>query len=285
VQNLLSFSRQRKPERDEVDLRKVLDETLALRDYDLKINNIAVERDLPTEPAVVVADAHQVEQVFLNIINNAVDAILETGRTGKLKIRIGEQNGHVCTSFSDDGAGIKDPKRITAHNNSEGGATIEVRIPAACPTAAVVEEAPKSAPRQHEGAISGRVLLVEEEEAVLDFERDVLAGAGATVVTAQNGGDAKTRLLSEQFDAIILNGKMPDQWGAKESYPWIKQNCPTMERHILYTFSAGVEPSDGRGYLQENNVPYLVRPFEVAELISQARRLLQKALAAGAGES
>jgi two-component system NtrC family sensor kinase len=315
VQNLLSFARQRKPQRDDVDLRKVLEETLALRDYDLKVNNIEVERDSPAEPATVIADAHQIEQVFLNIINNAVDAILETGRTGKLKIRVHTQNGHVCTSFSDDGAGIKDPKRIfdpfyttksvgkgtglglsicygivkehggdiTAHNNADGGATIEVRIPASTATAAVFEEAPKPVVRQHEGAISGRVLLVEEEEAVLEFERDVLMGAGAEVVTAQSGEDAKTRLLSEQFDALILNGKMPDQWGAKESYPWIQQNCPGMQEHILYTFSAGVEPSDGRAFVQENNVPYLVRPFEVAELISQARKLLQKALAAGAG--
>ena len=315
VQNLLSFARQRKPERDDVDIRKVLDETLALRDYDLKINNIALEREVCSEPANIVADAHQIEQVFLNIINNAVDAMLETGHTGKLKIRVSTQNGQVCTSFSDNGPGIKDPKRIfdpfyttksvgkgtglglsicygivkehggdiTAHNNGDGGATIEVRIPASSSTTPMVEEAPKATLRQHEGAISGRVLLVEEEEAVLEFERDVLAGAGAEVVTAQNGADAKTRLQSEQFDAIILNGKMPEQWGAKESYPWIKQNCPTMERHILYTFSAGVEPTDGRAFLQESDVPYLVRPFEVAELISQARKLLQKALAAGAG--
>jgi two-component system, NtrC family, sensor kinase len=292
----------------------VLEETLALRDYDLKVNNIDVERDVPAEPATVIADAHQIEQVFLNIINNAVDAILETGRTGKLKIHVGTQNGHVCTSFSDNGAGIKDPKRIfdpfyttksvgkgtglglsicygivkehggdiTAHNNTEGGATIEVRIPASAATAAVVE-APAPVVRQHEVAISGRVLLVEEEEAVLEFERDVLMGAGAEVVTAQSGEDARTRLQSEQFDAMILNGKMPDQWGAKESYPWIKQDCPAMEGHILYTFSAGVEPSDARAFVQENNVPYLVRPFEVAELISQARKLLQKALAAEAG--
>src|SRR5206468_7025427 len=112
VQNLLSFARQRKPERDEVDLRKVLDEPLALRDYDLKINNIRVERDVPSEKALVVADPHQIEQVFLNIINNAVDAILETGRTGKLKIRISSVGSHVCTQFTDDGAGIKDAKRI-----------------------------------------------------------------------------------------------------------------------------------------------------------------------------
>jgi PAS domain S-box-containing protein len=314
VQNLLSFARQRAPQRDEVDIRKVLEETLALRDYDLKINNIKVERDLPTEPAMVVADPHQIEQVFLNIINNAVDAILETGRTGQLKIRIACQGGNVTTQFTDDGAGIKDPKRIfdpfyttksvgkgtglglsicygivkehggdiTANNAPEGGAMIEVRLPAAATIQPETEEL-KPAPRQREGAIAGRVLLVEEEEAVLEFERDVLIGAGATVVTAKTSQDVKTRLLSEPFDAIIMSGKMPSQWSTKESYPWLKENCPTMEQHILYTFSNGVEPGDGRTFLQENNVPYLVKPFEVAELISQARKLLQKSQAAAAG--
>ncbi len=312
VQNLLSFARQRKPERDEVDLRKVLDETLALRDYDLKINNIRVERDLPSEKALVVADPHQIEQVFLNIINNAVDAILETGRSGKLKIRISCVGSHVCTQFTDDGAGIKDAKRIfdpfyttksvgkgtglglsicygivkehggdiTANNAPEGGAVIEVRLPAAL-SANVEPEAPKPVTRQHEGAIHGCVLLVEEEEAVLEFERDVLAGAGATVVTARSSQDVKTRLLSEHFDAVIMNGKMPGQWNAKESYRWIKENCPAMEGHVLFTFSSS--PSDERPFLQENNVAFLVKPFEVAELISQARRLLPKAQAAGAG--
>src|SRR6202011_1183178 len=111
VQNLLSFARQRKPERTEVDIRKVLDETLALRDYDLKVNKIAVEKDLGAQPAMVVADPHQIEQVFLNIINNAVDAVLESGGTGKLKIRVFCEKGEVCTQFADDGPGIKDPNR------------------------------------------------------------------------------------------------------------------------------------------------------------------------------
>ncbi len=314
VQNLLSFARQRKPQREDVDIRRVMDETLALRDYDLKINNIQVTLESPSQPAMVVADAHQIEQVFLNIINNAVDAILETGRSGKLKIRVFNQNGSIHAQFADDGAGIKDPKRIfdpfyttksvgkgtglglsicygivkehggdiTAHNAAEGGAVIEVKLPAA-ETAQPEPEVAKPAARVHEGAIAGRVLLVEEEEAVLEFERDVLAGAGASVVTARNSQDVKTRLLSEAFDAIIMNGNMPGQWSAKESYPWLKENCPNMESHILYTFSNGVEPGDGRSYLQENNVPYLVKPFEVAELISQARKLLQKAQAASAG--
>jgi len=169
-----------------------------------------------------------------------------------------------------------------ASNNPEGGATIEVRLPAVDTTAPVIE-VPKPVNRLHEGAVHGRVLLVEEEEAVLEFERDVLAGAGATVITARNVEDVKTRLLSEAFEAIILSGKMGNQWGAKESYGWLKENCPTMQNHVLYTFSNGVEPGEGRAFLQENGVPYLVKPFEVAELISQVRKLMQKAQAASAG--
>ena len=314
VQNLLSFARQRKPERSEVDIRKVLEETLTLRDYDLKINKIVVERDLGAEAALVVADPHQLEQVFLNIINNAVDAVLETGRSGKLKIRVYCEKGAVCAQFADDGPGIKDPKRIfdpfyttknvgkgtglglsicygivkehggdiTAHNAAEGGAVIEVRLPMAVAPGVVVEAAPVAPPKR-EGAIQGRVLLVEEEEAVLEFERDVLIGAGANVVTATRSEDVKTRLLSEPFNALIMSGKMPGDWNAKEACLWLKQNCPEMERHVLFTFSHGVEQGDERAFLQENSVPYLVKPFEVAELISQARRLLQKAQAAAAG--
>jgi PAS domain S-box-containing protein len=314
VQNLLSFARQRKPQREEVDIRRVLDETLALRDYDLKINNIAVEREAPSEPVLAVADPHQIEQVFLNIINNAVDAILETGRTGKLKIRVYCQNGHVCTQFTDDGPGLKDPKRIfdpfyttksvgkgtglglsicygiveehggdiTANNAPEGGAVIEVRLPATV-RAQPEPESAKAPPRPREAAVSGRVLLVEEEAAVLEFERDVLAGAGAAVVTARNSQDVKTRLLSEPIDAVIMSGKMPGEWNVKESYTWLKENCPGMETRVLFTFSNGLDQSEVRTFLQENNLPYLVKPFEVAELIAQTRRLLQKAQAAGAG--
>jgi two-component system NtrC family sensor kinase len=252
--------------------------------------------------------------VFLNIINNSVDAILETGRSGKLKIRISCVGGHVCTQFTDDGSGIKDPKRIfdpfyttksvgkgtglglsicygivkehggdiTANNSPEGGAVIEVRLPAVASTR-IEPESAKNSGRPHEGAIHGRVLLVEEEAAILEFERDVLAGAGAMVVTAKTSEDVKTRLLSEPFDALIMNGKIPGQWNAIESYGWLKENCPGMEAHVLYTFANGVEPSDERAFLQENSVPLLVKPFEVAELITQARRLLQKAQTAAAG--
>ena len=311
VQNLLSFARQRKPQKQQVDICKVLDETLALRDYDLKVNDIDVVREI--EPAIpaVTADPHQLEQVFLNIINNGVDAMLEAGRGGSLKVRIYAQEGNVITEFQDSGPGIKEPNRIfdpfyttksvgkgtglglsicygiikehggdiSARNRADGGAVIEVRLPATGRTGAPEQVLPIS-PRKL--VIEGNVLLVEDEEAVLEFERDVLAGAGAQVVTLMSGEETKARLLSNSFDAVIIDGKMPNGWSAPEVHRWIAENRPGLEKHLMFTFSGVVEP-EVRAFLHDHNVPYLVKPFEVGDLISQARRLLQKTQAASAG--
>jgi len=311
VQNLLSFARERKPQKQEVDIRKVVEETLALRDYDLRVNNILVERDIPTEVPAVTADPHQLEQVFLNIINNAVDAILETGKGGgRLKVRVHNADGHLGVEFLDSGVGIKDPNRIfdpfyttksvgkgtglglsicygiikehggdiTAHNRPEGGAAIEVRVPA---SGQVVEQDNSMGSARRESAIEGRILLVEDEEAVLEFERDVLVGAGAQVVTALTNDEAKSRLRAETFDAVIMNGKMPGGWAAPDAHRWIGAACPGLEKKVLFTFSSVAE-HDVRAYLQQHQLSSLVKPFEIADLISQARRLLQKAHAAAA---
>ncbi|PYX39271.1 MAG: hypothetical protein DMG81_09785, partial [Acidobacteria bacterium] len=308
VQNLLSFARQRKPQKTDVDVRKIIDETLALRDYDLKVNNIVLERDTMIDVPSVTADPHQLEQVFLNIINNAVDAILEGGKGGKLKVRIHSTDGQVRVEFLDSGVGIKDPNRIfdpfyttksvgkgtglglsicygiikehggdiTANNRAEGGAVIEVRLPA---SGRVIETEPVVTLTRRELAIEGRVLLLEDEEAVLEFERDVLVGAGAQVVALMNVDEAKSRLRAESFDAVILNGRMPGGWTAPDAHRWVGVACPGLEKKLLFTFSNIAEP-EIRNYLQSHGVPSLVKPFEVVDLISQARRLLQKTQAA-----
>ena len=308
VQNLLSFARQRKPQKVDVDIRKIVDETLALRDYDLKVNNIVLERETMVDAPSVTADPHQLEQVFLNIINNAVDAILEGGKGGKLKVRIHSSDGQVRVEFLDSGIGIKDPNRIfdpfyttksvgkgtglglsicygiikehggdiTAHNRAEGGACVEVKLPA---SGHVIEAEPVTMVTRREMAIEGRVLLLEDEEAVLEFERDVLVGAGAQVVALMSVDEAKSRLRAETFDAVIMNGRMPGGWSAQDAHRWIGVACPGLEKKLLFTFS-NVAETDVRNYLQSNGVPSLVKPFEVVDLISQARRLLQKTQAA-----
>ena len=303
VQNLLSFARQRKPQKQEVDLRKVLEESLTLREYDLKVNNVSLEREIPDDLPSVVADPHQLEQVFLNVINNALDAMVEGSGSGVLKVRVFRKDAYVCVEFDDSGPGIKDPSRIfdpfyttksvgkgtglglsicygivkehggeiVARNREEGGATIAIRLLAS-------EKPPlpeTMAPTRRESLLAGRMLLVEDEEAVLEFERDVLVGAGADVTTSMSVEDTQQRLRNGSFDVIVMNGRMPGGCSAREMYEWIAKNCPGMEKGLLLTFST-VTDAETRSFLHEHGVPSLAKPFEVADLISQVRALAQR---------
>src|SRR6266851_5521295 len=303
VQNLLSFARQRKPQKQEVDLRKVLEESLTLREYDLKVNNVSLEREIPDDLPSVVADPHQLEQVFLNVINNALDAMVESSGSGVLKVRVFKKDAYVCVEFDDSGPGIKDPSRIfdpfyttksvgkgtglglsicygivkehggeiVACNRDEGGATIAIRL-----LASEKPPLPETvAPTRRESLLAGRVLLVEDEEAVLEFERDVLVGAGAEVTTSMSVEDTQEKLRNGSFDVIVMNGRMPGGCTAREMYEWIAQNRPGLEKGLLLTFST-VTDAETRSFLHEHGVPSLAKPFEVADLISQVRVLAQR---------
>jgi PAS domain S-box-containing protein len=112
VQNLLSFGRQHKPERVAVRLNAVLEDTLALRDYDFRLSKIGVHLELAGDLPEVLADPHQLQQVFLNLINNAVDAILEKSTEGDLWVCTGVGGDVVFIEFTDSGPGVKDASRV-----------------------------------------------------------------------------------------------------------------------------------------------------------------------------
>ncbi|HLG17941.1 MAG TPA: histidine kinase N-terminal 7TM domain-containing protein [Blastocatellia bacterium] len=108
VQNLLAFSRQHKPAHSEVNLNELLEQTLELRAYEMKVNGISVIRDLQPLP-VIFADGHQVQQVFLNTIINAEQAMAGNGGgtlTVKSETRLTEGRMWARMSIADDGPGI-----------------------------------------------------------------------------------------------------------------------------------------------------------------------------------
>jgi two-component system NtrC family sensor kinase len=311
VQNLLSFARQHTPRRVHVDLRSVLEDTIALRDYDLKVNNIAVERDFEPVLPSVVADPHQLEQVYLNIINNAADAMLDGGRGGRLQIRVFTDNGYVVTSFHDSGPGIFDPKHvfdpfyttkgvgkgtglglsicygivqehggeISAQNHPSGGALLQVRLPVAAGEKPVTERDRIVARR--ESRLEGAVLLVDDEEAVLDFEREVLSAAGLKVVTAISGAEAVEYLKEEDFDIIFLDSKIPGTLSSQDVFHWIEQNRTELVSRTVLVLSNVSDPSV-RIFVDATKLLCLVKPFEVADLLAMARRVLRRARAASA---
>ncbi|HEV3481055.1 MAG TPA: ATP-binding protein [Candidatus Acidoferrales bacterium] len=112
VQNLLSFARQQKPQRAAVQINQILEETLILREFDMKHNNIVIRREFDAQLPPTGGDFHQLEQVFLNILNNAVDAIQETGAPGEITIRTEVTGNRLCIEFRDNGPGVTNPHRV-----------------------------------------------------------------------------------------------------------------------------------------------------------------------------
>jgi PAS domain S-box-containing protein len=170
VQNLLSFARQMPPQRNPVQLNSVLRRTIQLRSYDFTSHGIEIVEHLDEGLPEVIGDAHQLQQVFLNILNNAYDAAHEVGRPARIEIMTAKFGETVEVSFCDNGAGISQPDRIfdpffttkevgkgtglglsicygivkehggeiLCHNNTGGqGATFIVRLPATARTVSV----------------------------------------------------------------------------------------------------------------------------------------------------
>ena len=112
VQNLLSFARQMPPRRQPVQLNSILKRTVQLRSYDFISHGIQVVERLDESLPEIVGDSHQLQQVFLNILNNAYDAVRECGRPARIEIMSARTDTGVEISFRDNGVGIADPERI-----------------------------------------------------------------------------------------------------------------------------------------------------------------------------
>jgi PAS domain S-box-containing protein len=176
VQDLLSFARQRPAQKEPVNVNAVLRQTIKLRSYDFTSHGVEVSEDFEANLSPTLGDAQQLQQVFLNILNNAYDAIQESGNHGRIRIRTRRAEDDIEVAFMDNGTGVVDPERIFdpffttkqagkgtglglsicygivhAHggeilcwnNEGESGSTFVVRLPAATETslAAAVKEA------------------------------------------------------------------------------------------------------------------------------------------------
>ena len=163
VQNLLSFARQMPPQRRPIQLNSILSKTIQLRAYDFSSHGVQVVEQFQNALPEVVGDSHQLQQVFLNILNNAYDAVRETARPARIEIVTSTTAGFAEVLFRDNGPGIAHPDRIFdpffttkevgkgtglglsicygivrehggeifCHNNEDGpGATFIVRMPA-----------------------------------------------------------------------------------------------------------------------------------------------------------
>jgi PAS domain S-box-containing protein len=106
VRNLLSFARSHTISAQPVEINSIIDQVLKLRAYEHRVNNIEVVTHLASNLPEIVADRFQMQQVFLNIVLNAEQAMIESHNRGSLTVTTERIEGNIKISFADNGPGI-----------------------------------------------------------------------------------------------------------------------------------------------------------------------------------
>lgn len=301
VQNLLSFARQHKPERMPVQMNQALEETLALRDYDLRMNNIRVHLDLAPDLPVTAADPHQLQQVFLNMVNNAVDAILEGSSEGDLWVRTGANSDALFIEFTDSGPGVKDASRvfdpfyttkpvgkgtglglsicygiITEHggtihvkNVPPRGASFTIELPFQ-QTASSNSVIPRS---KAAAAKNAHILLVDPDNSVLEAVRTFLRARDHRVATARDLSAACGLLEKQDFDVIVADLQIASGSNGSDLTAWLDQHRPALSRKLIWM--CAVAPSAAVSEkISGSHYQVLQKPFKLGELLAAVDELL-----------
>jgi PAS domain S-box-containing protein len=300
VQNLLSFARQHKPERAPVHINQTLEETLALRDYDLRMSNIRVHLELAGDLPVTAADPHQLQQVFLNMVNNAVDAILERSADGDLWVRTGTNADRLFIEFTDSGPGVQDASRvfdpfyttkpvgkgtglglsicygiITEHggtirvrNVPTRGASFTIELPVQTVAATRPATAtPSAVPERGRG-----ILLVDHDDSVLEAVGTILRGRDHRVHMARDVREAIALLQKHKFDLIIADLQISEGFNGEGFEDWLAQHKPALSHSLIWM--CAVTPSRADEKIVRNTCQILQKPFKASDLIAAVDELV-----------
>ena len=300
VKNLLFFAREAKPERSQASLNEIVERTLALRSYELKVENIVVKRALDPRLPLTLADPYQLQQVVLNLLVNAEQAILSSRGHGCIWIRTRRRPGHrIRLEVADNGPGIPseissrifDPffttkppgvgtglglsiiygivreheGEVSWENRARGGSRFIVELPVV--EVVLPEAEPKSsASIQYLHAGSGRrILVVEDEPIVAQLIADTLREQTYSVDIVLNGREGLSRLAQRSYDLVICDLRMPGLDGPSLFESLVKTGSPMKDRILFITGDTLARRSTD--FLEKHRLPFLAKPFLVEELL------------------
>ncbi|MBI5455267.1 MAG: response regulator [Deltaproteobacteria bacterium] len=306
VQNLLTFARAKKTEREYHNVNDILKHTVELREYSLKANNIQVVLDLEDELPKTMVDLFQLQQVFINIMNNAEDAMVARKGKGRLEIRTRRNRRKIEITFCDDGPGI--PKEIihkvfdpffttkdvgkgtglglsithgiiTEHGGTidiaaaeEGGTVVTIELP-------VVEKEQWAEVKKavdHGATYSDltgkKVLVVDDEKSIREALHSILSAEGFKVETARDGREALEILERTKITLLITDIKMPGYSGMDLYESVLQKHEYLKDRMIIVT--GDVFSQDVKDFLAKSGCPHILKPFEPKKLTGLIQEVL-----------
>jgi two-component system NtrC family sensor kinase len=308
VANLLSFSRVHRPERKAIALNSTIDEVVELMAYDLRTSNIEVVKDLQAALPPIVADPHQLQQVFVNIMGNARQAVEAFRPDGRIILRTRANNGLVRVEIADNGPGItpENKRRIfdpffTTKPVGKGtglglslvcdiikdhsgtidlasefghGATFIIELPICADAVASSPSAVRAQVRRLRPAgTSGKtVLVIDDEEWMLTLARELLGDIGHTVELAADGETALAAIERRDFDAIVCDWKMPKMSGV-QLFERLQDSRPHLTERVLFMSGEFIDPSF-QEFLTRHERTCLPKPFPIEEFRDAVEKII-----------
>ncbi|HEX9428557.1 MAG TPA: ATP-binding protein, partial [Candidatus Polarisedimenticolia bacterium] len=301
VKNLLTFARKHKPESARISINSILERTLELRAYDMRVNDIKVTAALDPNLPPTLADPNQLQQVFLNVIVNAEHAMKDAHAKGQFSVTTSVVDGKIRITMVDDGPGIKpevlkqifDPffttktvgqgtglglsickAIIREHGGTIGaastvgqGTTFTIDLPVVAGKETKVEMRRK-APLP---LSPSTILVVDDELSMRELIRDALTARGHTVDAVENGLLALQAINSRRYDLVVSDLKMPGMSG-QELFARLRSDAPDLIARIIFTSGDSVSP-ETRNFLESSGRPYLLKPFEVNDMVEEAEKV------------
>jgi two-component system NtrC family sensor kinase len=296
IENLLTFARKETAEKQYTDINQVLKDTLKLRAYQLKVDDVELSRQLDENLPWTMAAPHQLQQVFLNLINNAHQAVMASPGQRCMTLRTESDGKVIRVLVIDNGPGIPEDHlgkifdpffttkdvgqgtglglsiafgivqehngRIWAESEPSKGTTFVVELP-------IVERPAGDAPQTNnadalESQETKRMMVIDDEEEILEVVGRILERLGHQVVTVDSAETALDKIAKQHYDLVICDVRMPGI-GGQGLYQRLRSSHPDLARRIIFTTGDTVSRTT-RAFLENVGTPYLSKPFMIEDL-------------------
>jgi len=300
VKNLLAFSRKESKKREVIGINELVKQAVNLKRYQLRVNNIQLIAEPCEVSFPVLVTAQQMQQVLLNLLNNAEQAIAKTERPGVIRVECGRRGDNVFITTTDNGCGIPahilpfifDPFFTTkslgegtglglsiAHTlvenhggtisaKSEPGHTVfTIELPMARSpkiSQTIKETQPLPSPKLPQTKRMGRVLVVDDETAIADAICEFLDLQNITTDKANDGKEALDLIGKNRYDAVISDIRMPGIDG-----PQLYEKATAIDPYYRTRFlfmSGDLVRDTTQSFVSSLNCPCLAKPFALQVL-------------------